>query len=194
MQPTPEIQAGIDDVSLLNVGNPQTADKPVYRAQIQAMLDSPNPPIANGLPSFVRKQEQPVHRVWCYMALAGHSHKEIADQFTATTQTVGHVLRQPWAKQFMADEAKKIAGDAVEGLLKAESMNSARILIEIRDDEKVPARTRAEICRDLLDRTLGKPIQKVIQETSLTTHDATEESAKIDAELDELRKQVHGRN
>lgn len=197
MQQTPKmptLREVLDDVALLQVGNPLVADSAEYRTATDALGANGNPPIGSRPATLARVKEQPEHRVMCYMALSGQTNREIAEQLKMSDTTVSNILRQPWARQFMADEAKKIAGDAVEGFLKAEVINSARILVEVRDNPATPPRTRADICNSIIDRVQGKAIQRVITETTISTKDAAEEAAKIDAELAALKDQVYGRN
>jgi hypothetical protein len=196
MQQTPEVP--ITDLQnereLLSVGNPQVANQDRFRAAREALKYAAVLPIQSPEPNFAHVNEKPVHRLMCYAAMAGHTNQEIADQFNVGTALVGTILRQPWARVFIAEEARRLGGAGIAEFLRAEQANSARVLIELRDNASTPANVRRDICESILDRTLGKAIQRTVTEATITSVDASVEAAKIDAELATLREQVHGRN
>jgi len=180
--------------AVLSYGNPRSADRPEFRAALERLRTSEVLPIQSGPPAFAVVDEKPVHRLYCYAAMAGYTNTEIAEQYGVGTQVVATVLHQPWARVFMAEEARRLGGSGIADFLKAEQANSARVLIELRDDKATPANVRRDICESILDRTIGKAVQRTVTEATITSVDASAEAARIDAELASLREQVHGRN
>lgn len=176
--------------STFDVINPRQADALVFRAQQWRKDHAETTPIRNGEPMAANIREQPVHRVMCLMALAGVSNKDIAVETGYSPITVASVLKQPWAKTFMAEEAKRVAGDGLERFLKGASLESARLLVELRDDPAVSPKTRADICNSILDRALGKPTVRVESESHITHEQASLEASRIDDELKSLREQL----
>lgn len=175
---------------MLKVMNPRSAESAEYAQTLADARESAVPPIKSGNAAIAYKREKPVHRVMCYMALAGKTIKAIAAELECDVVTVSSVLRQPWAKQFMAEEALRIAGGSVEDFFKTEVLNSAKMLIELRDDPTVPKAKRADICNTIIDRCLGKPVQQVKTESKITYADAAVEVSKLDAELKDLRARL----
>lgn len=184
----------MNEREILSVGNPRVADNPKYRAALEGLRTVSVLPIQSSPPPFAVIDEKPVHRLYCYAAMAGHTNKEIAEQYGVGPLVISTVLHQPWARVFMAEEARRLGGAGIADFLKAEQAQSARVLIELRDSPATPASVRRDICESILDRTLGKAVQRVVSESTITSVDASVEAAKIDAELASLREQVHGRN
>jgi hypothetical protein len=150
--------------------------------------------IQGGQPAVLIQTEKPIHRVICYMALAGSTNQEIAQETGFTPQTVRNILLQPRAKAFIAEQARLVAGESIERFFAAEAHLTASKMIELRDDEKTPPAVVAAICRDILDRHLGKPTQYVKSEQVKTIDDAAKEASEIEKELAALRALAYGRN
>ena len=124
----------------------------------------------------------------CYMAIAGKTNKEIAKHLDISPAIVSSVLRQPWARKFITEEARAMAGGEVMDMLKGEAGKSVKTLIELRDDGNVLPSTRLQAANAILDRALGKPAQQVVNEKQTTYNDAAKEAESIDRELAELRR------
>lgn len=104
--------------------------------------------------------EQPAHRIMVMLRAQGLSHREIADHTGYNEVAVGNILRQPWAKarlvQMLADAGK----DPLVEMLRGEVMNSVFTLMEVRDNAGEKGATRVAAARELLDRSLGKSVQR----------------------------------
>ena len=110
-------------------------------------------------------REQPYHRTIINMSAAGYTTEEIAAFTGRNRQTVSNTLRQPWARTYLIQEAKKTVQEEIRQLLEQEAIPSIRKLVEIR--VSVGAGTAADkgvakqAADSLLDRFLGKPTQPI---------------------------------
>ena len=73
-------------------------------------------------------------------------------------------------------------------LLRAEQINSLCTIIEIRDDPKASKNTRALCAKDILDRTLGKPTQRVEVSSEAASLDPVAEVERLEAEVNRLKQ------
>ena len=195
MQPTfpslPVLQLGVDDRSLSTRAS-ASESKDILDSLIAASQEKNA--IDNGQPFSVIKTELPVHRVMCYMALTGSTQKEIAAATGYAVCQVANILKQPRAKAFMAEQARAVAGESLEKFFAVEAHRTALTLIELRDSSETPAAVKASVCREILDRHLGKPAQYVKTEVVKNIDDAVREKAEIDKELAALRETAYGRS
>ena len=170
---------------------------------LRNLFVDPETPTASGNGFFNAKDpnlailhEKPEHRLMVMMKIRGVSNNEIAEACGFTVPWVSQVLRQPWAQKFMAEEMTKAGGNAVEKLLEGAAVDSVSTLIELRDDETTPKAVRRQSAVDLLDRYMGKPMQKT-ENTNVNVNVDVSTVEKIDAEIAELErqeKQLMGRN
>jgi hypothetical protein len=79
-------------------------------------------------------------------------------------------------------------GKDIMALMRAEQFNSLVVMIDIRDDVKMPPVVRANICRDILDRTLGKPVQRIETAENPTSDDPVAEARRLKEELARSRE------
>jgi hypothetical protein len=75
-------------------------------------------------------------------------------------------------------------------LFQAEQFNSLTTLTELRDNPKVPASARIACARDILDRALGKPVQRVETLGLPVSSDPVAEVAQLSEEINRLRKEM----
>ena len=76
----------------------------------------------------------------------------------------------------------------VVDLFKSERINSLATLMEIRDNPEAPAAARVQCARDILDRTLGKPVQRIETAGEVTSSDPVAEVERLEAEVKRLRE------
>ena len=128
----------------------------------------------------LNSRETPIHRTMVNMAAAGYTNREIATFTGYSAATVANAIKQPHARAYLINEAKKTVQDEIKALLEAEAIPSIKTLVAVRDDVLAAAPARVSASNSILDRFLGKPTQPI-------THDA-----KPMAELsdEELRNQV----
>src|SRR4029077_20473633 len=79
------------------------------------------------------------------------------------------------------------ARDVME-LFKAEQFNSLTTLIELRDNPKVPSSSRIACARDILDRALGKPVQRIEATQVTTSDDPCAEVERLEQEVGRMRR------
>jgi len=138
-------------------------------------------------PNLAILHERPEHRICIMLKASGKSNNEIAAIINYTPSWVSQILRQPWAKEALLRELKKLGGDSVAELLAGTATDSVFKLIQLRDtadDEGVQLRAS----QDLLDRYLGKATQKVESNTKVTHLSGDVE--KVDKELAEIESQL----
>lgn len=197
MQPTPPspqdcppLGEAIDRILNRGVTNPVALTAPGFRASVESALRV-DEPIRNGAPqTLFTDGEKPVHRLICYMSLGGKTNTEIAAEMGMSVATIGNVLRQPAAKEFMAREARRIAGGEVENLFKTQLGQTFSTLVELRDSTNTPPATRAAVCTAILDRAFGKPTVYTKNESTITYDEAKQELAEIDRQLAALKQQT----
>jgi hypothetical protein len=61
-------------------------------------------------------------------------------------------------------------------------------MLDLRDDTKSPPIVRANICRDILDRTLGKPVQRIENSDMTPSDDPVAEARRLKEELARSRE------
>lgn len=128
----------------------------------------------------VLSYEKPWHRTAINMSAAGYRNNEIAAAVGRSSVSVATALRQPWARDYIINEAKKTVQDEIRAILEQQAVPSIQKLVEVRDS---PVARHADVIsasRELLDRFLGKPVQPM-------TTDAKPVAAMSD---DELRAQI----
>ena len=69
------------------------------------------------------------------------------------------------------------------GLFRAEAPDSLNTLRELRDNPRVPAQARISCARDILDRALGKPVQRIESSNVPTSDDPAAEIERLEAEV-----------
>ncbi len=127
-------------------------------------------------PKHILSYEKPWHRTAINMAAAGYRNNEIAATVERSPQSVATALKQPWAREYLINEAKKTVQDEIRAVLEAQAIPSIQKLIEVRDSPVAAHSNVIAASRELLDRFLGKPVQ-------LMTTDAKPVADMSDAEL-----------
>jgi hypothetical protein len=107
--------------------------------------------------------------------------------FDVSLPTIYNLMRQQWFQErvttFMLE-----AGRDVMQLFRGESYNSLMTLVELRDNEKVSSAVRRTSAVDILDRALGKPLQRVEQSNVPISSDPVAEAARLEEQNERLRK------
>jgi len=125
--------------------------------------------------------EKPEHRLVIILKSQGYSNTEIATYTGYQRVHINAILRQPWARARLLDILQGKEQDPAEVLLRASVLDNITTLIQVRDDEGSGAQARIAASNSLLDRYLGKPLQRV-EAASKHTLDVS----SIDAELAKL--------
>jgi hypothetical protein len=114
-------------------------------------------------PNLAIMHERPEHRSILWAKARGHSNREIAGLTGYTEPWISQILRQPWARRYLADEIDRAGKDQLTGLIESAAKDSIWKLIELRDDPEAPKNVVANVSEYLVDRYLGKPKQSVEQ-------------------------------
>ena len=128
--------------------------------------------------------EKPEHRVIIILKSQGFSNIEIATFTQYTREHVGNVLRQPWARARLLDLLKEKQNDPAEAFLRGAVMDSLATLVEVRDDQSAGGAARITAANALLDRYLGKPLQRVESKNThvVDTDNIDDELRRLEAE------------
>ena len=134
--------------------------------------------------------EQPWHRIAAYLFSTGcTSCKQVAEIIgDINEKTVRNLLRQPWFQERVTKLLADNGGKDIMALLRAEQFNSLVVMIDLRDDIKIPPAVRKDICKDIFDRTLGKPIQRIETAEAPTSDDPVAEARRLKEELARSRE------
>jgi transcriptional regulator with XRE-family HTH domain len=139
-------------------------------------------------PNLVIRHEKPEHRIVIFLKAQGKSNREIAARTGMTEAWVSQILRQPWARARLLTEIREAGRDGVNELLKGAVADSILKVIEIRDTAEKES-DQLSAAKDILDRFLGKPTQRVESHNTnlnITPKDMSEldrEIADIEAEI-----------
>jgi AcrR family transcriptional regulator len=112
---------------------------------------------------------------------------EVAETVGVNRATVRNLLKQPWFQKRVTDLMLEYGAKDIMALFKAESMNSLITLVELRDNEKAPSAVRRASAVDILDRALGKPLQRTETSEAPKSSDPVAEVARLEAQNAHLR-------
>jgi transposase-like protein len=132
------------------------------------------------------QKERPIHRLAALLCATGMSFTEIGKRLDVNPNTVSNWFRQTWFQEYVDQEIRAAGLDPLKNLLQGAAKDSVLTLVELRDDPKVPASTRAKCASDLLDRAYGKA-PAVVHHTHGATQ-AMQELAAVEREIGELLK------
>lgn len=135
--------------------------------QERKRADGVNTTITGGLigdldPVRYAKRETPVHRTMVNMAAAGYTNREIAAFTGYNKTTVATAIKQPHAREYLINEAKKTVQDELRTLLESQALPSIQKLVQVRDNEKSKGSDVIAASNSILDRFLGKPTQPIV--------------------------------
>jgi predicted transcriptional regulator len=139
-------------------------------------------------PNLAILTEKPQHRMAVYLKATGLSNREIATRLSLSEAWVSQILRQPWAQQQLVKELQLAGRDVVKSVIEASALESVFTLIAIRDDTSNKASTRLAAADSLLDRAIGKAVQRV--ESDNTHRQIPAEMSALDKELAELESET----
>ena len=133
-------------------------------------------------------KEQAWHRLAAFAFALGATCKDVAKQLDRSELAVQNLLRQPWFQKNVTALMAEYGSKDIMELLRAEQINSLCTIIEIRDDPKASKNTRALCAKDILDRTLGKPTQRVEVSSEAASLDPVAEVERLEAEVNRLKQ------
>ena len=138
-------------------------------------------------PNLAIMHEKPEHRVILWMKIRGASNHDIAQTLDYSEAWISQIVRQPWAQKYMLAEMREGGVDELTAILKGAAADSIYKLIDLRDDDDAPKSVQQTSAIALLDRFMGKPIQRVEAEVTQTLDISTVE--KIDEQLAVIKQQ-----
>jgi hypothetical protein len=141
-------------------------------------------------PMWDLEHEQVWHRAAALAFASGASAKCVATQLGKSQPAVLNLLRQDWFQEKVTAILAEFREERdIMRLLVAEQARSLVTMIEVRDDPTKPCAVRVACAKDILDRTLGKPTQRVEVSQETTSDDPVNEYAKLEEENARLRQQ-----
>jgi hypothetical protein len=141
-------------------------------------------------PMWRLEHEQPWHRFAAFAFALGATAKDVARRLSKSEPAVQNLLRQPWFQKKVTEIMAEYGAKDIAQMFKAEQFNSLMTLVEIRDDPKSPKASRVVCARDILDRALGKPIQRVENLNSPESADPVGEVERLEQEVNRLKDEV----
>ena len=135
-------------------------------------------------PMWELSKEAPWHRMAAFAFALGATCRDVANRLGRSEPAVQNLLRQKW---FQAEVTKVQAEygardrDMME-LFRAEAFSSLATLVEMRDNVRVPAASRITCAKDILDRGLGKPVQRIESTNVPVSDDPVAEFERLEAE------------
>lgn len=136
-----------------------------------------------GAPRYVIEEEEPWHRAAAYLFACGTvTIKDVAEAVEKDPATVSNLLRQRWFQERVTKLMADHGGQDIMQLFRAEQFNSLVTLVEIRDAGK-SERNRATCAIEILNRSMGKPTQRVETTTTPTSDDPVAEVARLESEM-----------
>lgn len=106
--------------------------------------------------------------------------KEVAEAFEVSLPTVHNLIRQQWFQEKVTALMAQHGGRDIMTLFRAEQFNSLVTLVEIRDAKTSAPTVRRACAVDILDRALGKPLQRVETSGSPTSSDPVAEVKQLE--------------
>jgi hypothetical protein len=141
-------------------------------------------------PVWDLEHEQPWHNTASYLFATGKSAKWVATAMGKSQPAVQNLLRQPWFQKKVTKLLAQEGNKDISKLFQAEQYSSLTTLVQLRDDPEVPAAVRANVCKDILDRSLGKPTQRVEVAHEAVSDDPVEEVRRLEEENARLRDEL----
>lgn len=176
------------------VANGQLVNKQLYANSEQSnsiseldYLDSPECLHNAKLPQLNIIHEKPWHRAVAYMLAQGFTQREVSARFGKTEPWISQLARQPWFQQRVVDELKEGGIDKIKALLDAETLPSLEKVTYLRDHAKNES-VQLTAAFDIINRTLGKPTQKVETVNTTDIKMTLTNIQKIDQEIDKLQQ------
>src|SRR6267142_5380758 len=141
-------------------------------------------------PMWELNSEQAWHKVAAFVFATGVSAREVAKRLDRSEPAVQNLTRQKWFQEQVTQIIAELGGGKdIMPLIQGEQMNSLGTLVEMRDNPRVPAAARISCARDILDRGLGKPTQRIEMSHEVHSDDPVAEVEKLEQENNRLRNE-----
>ena len=140
-------------------------------------------------PSYELKEEKAWHRSAAYLFATGSvTTRDVAEACGVTEPTVRNLLRQEWFQARVTQLLAANGGKDIMALFRAEHFRTLAVLLDLRDGKDTPSPVKYNVCKDILDRTLGKPVQRIESEDKTQSDDPVAEARRLEDELARSRE------
>jgi len=136
--------------------------------------------------------EKPWHRIAIMLAGQGYTVTEISEKLERSIAHVSILLRQDWARKRLTDEMMKAGRDELETILKGAGSEALRRVITLSQNAE-SEQVQLAASREVLDRLLGKPVQKLETKQDVVFTNISQADEEI-AKLEQEEKRLLGRN
>ena len=141
-------------------------------------------------PMWELNSEQAWHKVAAIIFASGKSAREVARLLDRSEPAVQNLTRQKWFQAQVTEMIVELGGSRdIMKLIQGEQFNSLNTLVEMRDNPRVPSASRIQCARDILDRGLGKPTQRIEMSHEVHSDDPVAEVEKLEQENNRLRNE-----
>ena len=124
------------------------------------------------------------------MFAMGSGNGDIAKAHDKSPHAVSNLFHQPFFQARVTAIMAENRRDLMD-LFRGQRINSLETLVAIRDNEKAPAAARVACCREILDRTLGRPVHRVdAVGGEVTSSDPVAEVERLEAEVKRLKEEL----
>jgi hypothetical protein len=167
--------------------------------QTEGLRAEPDPNLSESLrvnPHFVGTKvpmwelgtQQAWHKAAAFIFAMGVSAREVARRLDRSEPAVQNLTRQKWFQAEVTAIMAELGGAKdIMKQIQGEQLNSLGTLVEMRDNPRVAAATRVSCARDILDRGLGKPTQRIEMSHEVVSDDPVAEVEKLEQENNRLR-------
>lgn len=138
-------------------------------------------------PMWDLEKQQPWHRLAAFAFALGATCRDVAHRLGRSEPAVQNLLRQKWFQKEVTSIMAEYGARDVMDMFRAEQFNSLVTLVEMRDNVRVPAAARITCARDILDRALGKPVQRVETTAVPVSDDPVAEVERLEQEVNRMR-------
>lgn len=159
---------------------------------LDALLNDPTPGQREDQYNQDVQSEKPWHRLAIMLAASGHTVTEIANKLERTVCWVSILLRQPWARERLIHEINLAGRDEIETILKGAGAPALRKVIAL-SESAASEQVALAASREVLDRLLGKAVQKIETKQQVFHTDMNALDAEI-AQLEAEEARLVGKN
>ena len=156
-------------------------------------------------PSVPIISEKIEHRAMAYMRASGLTRKDIYVQLGGRFDShnkpisgsgqysythIGNIIAQPWFRKRVVELQHEAGFSGIEASIQAEVPNAVEVIVDVMNDTKASHTARLNAANAILDRGLGKPIQKV-ESTNKHAHLHVHEDVKeVENELLKINQEL----
>jgi len=144
-------------------------------------------PIRSSAPNLIINEESPLSRTIVLLLASGYTQTQVAKQLGCSISHVSQTARQPWAQEMLA---KMVLEGTEELLLRRFAQEipvALQAYVEIFSSRTNKPSDRTSAATAFLDRFLGKPTQKIVNQKAPDLKEDEMELTDLERELAELQ-------